>query len=174
MKHITTLLIYFTLQLFSVTQSAAQVATYDDVLSKKVKGEVGVYISKDNDTIRVGDTLILGPPFRNETYDFILQDAAIATYPLDNIASGSKVTVKKIAVGQKLVFIYTTKANGYVYALRIINFEGAKANGEIKLNFMSSDEALAELKKWKDKLDLELISREQYEQKKLHLSKYIK
>lgn len=39
---------------------------------------------------------------------------------------------------------------------------------------MTSDEALAELKKAKDKLDLGLISQEQYDQIKADLTKYIK
>ena len=39
---------------------------------------------------------------------------------------------------------------------------------------MSSEEALAELKKAKDKLDLELITQEEYDKLKAELSKYIK
>ena len=36
-----------------------------------------------------------------------------------------------------------------------------------------SDDAISELKKWKDKLDLELISQEEYDKKKNELRKYI-
>lgn len=39
---------------------------------------------------------------------------------------------------------------------------------------ITSDEAITELKKFKDKLDLELITQEEYNAKKLELSKYIK
>lgn len=39
---------------------------------------------------------------------------------------------------------------------------------------MTSDEALAELKKTKDKLDLGIITQEQYDTKKSELLKYIK
>ena len=56
----------------------------------------------------------------------------------------------------------------------ITNFDGAVSNGEIKSKIMSSDQAIEELKKWKDKLDLELISEEEYKQKKAELVKYIK
>lgn len=41
-------------------------------------------------------------------------------------------------------------------------------------NSMNSDEALSELKKAKDKLDLGLISQSEYDNKKLELSKFIK
>lgn len=37
----------------------------------------------------------------------------------------------------------------------------------------SSEDALSELKKWKDKLDLELITQEEYDKKKNELRKYI-
>lgn len=39
---------------------------------------------------------------------------------------------------------------------------------------MSSEEALSELKRYKDKLDLELITQEEFDKKKEELSKYIK
>jgi hypothetical protein len=39
---------------------------------------------------------------------------------------------------------------------------------------MPSNQALQELKKWKDKLDLELITKEEYEAKKTELQQYIK
>ena len=39
---------------------------------------------------------------------------------------------------------------------------------------MTSDEALSELKKAKDKLELGLINQEQFEEIKLELKKYIK
>ena len=55
-----------------------------------------------------------------------------------------------------------------------VDFENAILNGEIKSFGMTSDEALAELKKAKDKMDLGLISKEEYETKKSELVKFIK
>lgn len=55
-----------------------------------------------------------------------------------------------------------------------IQFENAIENGEIKSFGMTSDEALSELKKAKDKLDLGLITKEEFDNKKSELSKYIK
>jgi hypothetical protein len=55
-----------------------------------------------------------------------------------------------------------------------IQFENALSTGEIKGTGMTSDEALAELKKAKDKLDLGLITAEDYEKKKAELTPFIK
>ena len=39
---------------------------------------------------------------------------------------------------------------------------------------MTSEQALEELSRWKKKLDLELITQEEYDKKKAELIKYIK
>ena len=49
---------------------------------------------------------------------------------------------------------------------------GKKSQKEIGV-FKTSNEAIEELKKWKEKLDLQLISQEDYEKKKTELSKFI-
>lgn len=56
----------------------------------------------------------------------------------------------------------------------LIDTELAIDNGELKTNILSSDEALVKLKKCKDKLDLGLISQEEFDKKKEELSKFIK
>ena len=55
-----------------------------------------------------------------------------------------------------------------------IRYEQAIAVGEVITNVMSSDDAPAELKKQKDKLDLEIISQAEYDSIKAVLIKYIK
>lgn len=55
-----------------------------------------------------------------------------------------------------------------------IDFENALSNGEVKGFGKTSDEALAELKKAKDKLDLGLISQEEYDKVKAELVPFIK
>jgi hypothetical protein len=54
------------------------------------------------------------------------------------------------------------------------NIEDAITVGEVKSFGMSSDEALAALKKAKDKLDLGLISQEEYDKIKAELTPFIK
>ena len=55
-----------------------------------------------------------------------------------------------------------------------VGFERALSCGEIVGQGMTNDKALIELKKWKDKLDLDIITKEEYENKKLELIQYIK
>ena len=141
-------------------------ATYSEVISKQKKGSLSTYIAESGESFSVGDSLTLGPAFRNENYDYIIQNAGVAFYPLPNMASGSKVVIKKIKVQSKLVRVVTTRPQGYVYSLWIINMDGAVKNGEVVSRLMSSDQALAELKKWKSKLDLEIITQEEYDAKK--------
>lgn len=57
--------------------------------------------------------------------------------------------------------------------LACTNFEEAIAVGEIQTKMKSSDAALQELKKWKEKLDLQIITQEEYDAKKAELMKYI-
>lgn len=149
--------------------SYGQSATYNDVITKKVKGRVTHYTTQNGQEFTIGDTLTLGVSFRNEKYDYIMQNAGIEYYSLPNMASGSVVVIKKIKIQSKSVIVTTTKPQGFVYSLMVMNFENALVNGEIKSNIMTSDEALAELKKWKDKLNLEIISQEEYNAKKEEL-----
>jgi len=55
-----------------------------------------------------------------------------------------------------------------------VQFENALSTGEIKGFGMTSDEALAELKKAKEKLDLGLITQEEFEKIKAELTPFIK
>jgi hypothetical protein len=100
--------------------------------------------------------------------------------PITNLtasASGQETEIKKI-------FVVGNKRAGYSVSFRTkgitglsnytIQFENALSTGEIKGLGMTSDEALAELKKAKDKLDLGLINQEQFEEIKTELKKYIK
>jgi len=149
-------------------------ANYDEVVTKTVKGKIASYISKNGEKFTVGDTITIGVAFRNEEFNFIRQYAVIETYPLENSASGSLVVIKNIKAYLKTTWVYTTHANGYTYGCVISSLEAALENGEVKSKIMSSDDALTELKKCKDKLDLELITQEEFDIKKKELAKYIK
>lgn len=159
--------------LLSIIRVFSQTATYNDVLANK-KGTYTEFISSTNESFKVGDTLTIGLPFRNENFDYIYQNAGIAFYPIPSNASGSRVLIKKIQISKKVLFVNTTKPNGYVYGLLITNFEEAIKQGEIKTSFLNSEEALKQLKAEKDKLDLGIITQEQYDIKKAELVKYIK
>jgi len=174
MKRVTTLLVLVATMMICFKSYSQITATYNEVLSKQKKGQIDKYITQNGEECSVGDSITIGVPFRNDQFDFILQNGLTGVYPLSSIASNSRVVINKITIRSKTVIVRTTKPQGSIYGLSIINFDSAIANGEVKSKIMTSDEALSELKKWKDKFDLELISKEVYEKKKQELSKYIK
>jgi hypothetical protein len=67
------------------------------------------------------------------------------------------------------------RTKGFIGTLNYtIQFENTLSNGEIKGTGMTSDEALEKLKKAKDKLDLGLITQEEYDKIKTELTPFIK
>ena len=168
------ILYLFFVSLFSMNAFCQKTATYNEVMTKQKKGVIDKYILESGEIFSIGDTITLGNAFRNSTYEYIVQFAGIEAFPLTNIAANSKVIIKKINIFSKIVIVKTTVPQGLVYGLAIVNFDSAVANGEIKSKIMTSDQALTELKKWKDKFDLGLITEDLYKQKKIELSKIIK
>jgi hypothetical protein len=167
-------LLSFFVSLFSMSAFCQATATYNEVITKQKKGVIDKYTLESGEIFSTGDTITLGNAFRNSTYEYIVQYAVIAAFPLTNVASNGKVIIKKMYIQAKTVIVRTTAPQGLVYGLSIVNFESAVANGEIKSKIFTSDQALAELKKWKDKFDLGLISEDLYQQKKAELSKIIR
>jgi hypothetical protein len=160
-----------------VTQSTKAVnvtANYNEVITKQVKGQITSYITNDGTKFSVGDTIKIGVPFRNDVFTFLNQYAIIESYPLYSTAIGSLVKIKSLNAVTKKVQAITTPANGYVYQIFVMNFEEALKSGEISILGISSDEALQELKRCKDKLDLGLITQDEFDLKKAELSKFIK
>lgn len=166
--------------LFYFGQSEAQEVHFKDLGLTVKKGEYTSYIASDGAEYKVGDKIRIGVPSSNKTFAFIYQgDGIIIPMTLLTAAnSGSETEIKKI-------FVSGTKRSGYqvlmrtkgMYALSgnyLIQFENALSTGEIKGFGMTSNEALEELKRAKDKFDLGLISQDEYNKKKEELSKYIK
>lgn len=143
------------------------------------KGIFTSYESLDGTVYKIGDEVTIGVPSSNKTFAFITEgDGVILPItPLLVNASGQKVEIKHF-------YVYGSKRTGFYASFRCkgitglsnysIQFENAVSVGEVKSSGMTSDEALAELKKAKDKLDLEVITKEEYENIKAELIKYIK
>jgi hypothetical protein len=100
--------------------------------------------------------------------------------PITNLtvaSSGQETEIKKI-------WVVGNKRAGYSVSFRTkgitglsnytIQFENALSTGEVKGFGMTSDDALAALKKAKDKLELGIRTQEEYEKIKADLVKYIK
>jgi|VirMetMinimDraft_7_1064189.scaffolds.fasta_scaffold49006_3 hypothetical protein len=155
------------------SQEITPSATYEEASSKAVRGDVNTYVSKSGESFSVGDTITLGPSFDGKDYSFVFQNGGLELYPLQNTAVGGKVVIKKIKIQMKVAIVNTTKVENYVYGLRIL-IEDALDKGEVKSKIMSSDEALTELKKAKDKLDLGIITQEEFNVLRSELAPLIK
>ena len=175
----TTNLILLLAVLFS-TKIFSQTISYDDLQKGGFEFKNGYtsYIAKDKHTYKVGDTLKLGTPSDKNTFKHCTQmTIAGEQIVMNSRYSGSNAIIKKIR-------ITGTKRSGFRINLQtkgntaldnyFIDFENAVETGEVKSFGYSSDEALTELKKAKDKLELGLITQEEFDKLKEELSKFIK
>lgn len=172
------LILNITLLILSINLVFGQEIKHSD-LSTATRGEFTSYVASDGAVYKIGDRIKIGVPSSNKTFAFITEGDGILL-PISNLtaaSSGQETEIKKI-------WVVGNKRAGYSVSFRTkgitglsnytIQFENALETGEVKGYGMSSDDALAELKKAKDKLDLGLITKEEYEKIKADLVKYIK
>lgn len=166
------LLVISASSLFSQEIKFADLATAE-------KGEYTSYVGSDGAVYKVGDRLKIGVPSSNKTFAYISEGDGLLL-SITNLTASSSGTETEI----KRVYVVGNKRSGYSVVFRTkgftglsnysIQFENALSTGEVKGFGLSSDDALAQLKKAKDKLDLGLITQEEYEKLKVELSKFIK
>lgn len=161
---------------------------YSDITSitKRSYDRFDSYEASDGQIYKVGDKITIGlPSSTNRVFSFIwFQPTALdvlAEVPMSfaNVRSSGDLTeIKRIyLVGTKRAGFSVEMVTKGFYVLSnnyTISFENALKSGEIKGSGMTSDQALQELKKAKEKLDLGIISQEQYDILKTDLLKYIK
>jgi hypothetical protein len=148
-------------------------------LAEAQRGEFTSYIGSDGAVYKIGDRVKIGLPSSNKTFAFITQGDGFLL-PITNLLASSSGTETEI----KKIFVAGNKRSGYSVSFRTkgisglsnytIQFENALSTGEVKGFGLSSDDALTELKRNKDKLDLGLITQEEYNKLKSELTKYIK
>lgn len=156
--------------------SSAQDVKYSDLSSMtKGDGKLDSYTSKDGIVFKLGDTVTVGVPSGNKTFNYIEDGSIFGTQPATSRISGNRMIIKRIWVSgtKRQGFQPQMKLEGVLGTGLFIKIEEAIATGEIKSNQLTPDQALVELKKWKDKLDLGLVTQEEYEAKKAELSKII-
>ena len=137
---------------------------------KEVVGSYSSYVTKDGTILKIGDKITLGVPSSNKSFAFVF--TGINPTNASITASGFEFEITKIVCDghQNFGFFVDIITKGFMR----IRYEEAVALGEVISNVMSSDDALAELKRQKDKLDLEIISQAEYDSIKSDLIKYIK
>lgn len=154
----------------------AETARYGETVHK---GEYDSYISKDGTEYKIGDTLKIGvPQGGNQTFTYVSEKFGILTLPTPCPARCVGLKYKIVSLraggeGQGFRMWSRLEPAAGGHGSVIVNFEAALESGELVGRGYTSDQALAELKKWKDKLDLGLVTAEEYEVKKQELSKYI-
>jgi hypothetical protein len=155
----------------------AQEIKFEDVATSR-KGEYTSYVASDGGIYKVGDRIKIGVPSSNKTFAFIIGDGiVIPATGIPAACSGMETEIKRIIVGgnQRTGHSVVFRTKGYTgLSNYFIMFENALETGEVKGFGMSSDDALAELKKAKDKLDLGIITQGAYDTLKTDLVKYIK
>ncbi len=171
-KLITALFITVSVSLFSQEIKFADLATAQ-------RGEFTSYVGSDGAVYKIGDRIKIGVPSSNKTFAFITQGDGLLI-PITNLTasfSGTETEIKKIFVGgnKRMGYSVTFRTKGVTgLSNYTIQFENALSTGEVKGFGLTSDDALEQLKKGKDKLDLGLITQEEYDNLKAELSKYIK
>jgi hypothetical protein len=153
---------------------------YSDFNSEdRPRGSYSHYLSKDGSVYSVGDKIKFGSPSGINGTFVIIQKMDIAgnVYVVGSEVINTSAEIKKIRVGgtKRSGFKATFQTKGLTGVDNYFLFiEDGITTGEVKSNVMTSDQALTELKKCKDKLDLGLITQEEFNSKKSELSKLIK
>ncbi len=145
----------------------------------KPKGDYSYYESKDGSIYKIGDKVQFATPSGVNGKFVTIQKMDImgTVYVVGSEAINTSAEIKKIRVGG-------TKRSGFKASFQtkgltgvdnyFLYIEDAITSGEVKSFGMTSDQALSELKKAKDKLDLGLITQDEFNKIKSDLSKFIK
>jgi hypothetical protein len=179
---LTFVLLFFSFDSFSQTIKFTELTN-----DRGDKEDFKTYISKDDATYNVGDTIhILSPSVSSGKFDAIKcrieGDNTYAVYPVESNMENNNIVIENIFATKgnasspsKVIFQFKKKASfSETVFLYFLDIEKAIRVGEVKAYGMSSDEALAELKKAKDKLDLGVLTQNEYDVVKANLIKYIK
>jgi len=135
------------------------------------------YTASDGSSWKVGERLTLGTASGINSFTYVSMGDGIIS-PLQQASpswGGQEAEIKKIRLSG-------TKRQGYTLWVTCkgplqpihLNIEKAIEVGEVVTDGYTSNQALEELKRAKDKLDLGLITQEEFDQIKAELSQYIK
>lgn len=172
-RHCATVVLFLGLAALLPMPALAQVAEY----GKPFNGKYESYISGNGTQYKISDTLKLGvPQGGNKTFTYVNQHVGGmllgTSSPCPSACSGQEYKIAGFKSARNQMWAKMDSLQRFTAPITV-NFENALQSGELIGRGYTSDQALQELKKWKDKLDLELITKEEYEAKKQELSKYI-
>jgi len=155
----------------------SQEIRFVDLASSK-KGKYTSYLASDGHVYKTGERIKIGMPGANHTFDFITEGdgTLIPVTHLTSDISGqeSEILTIRVTGSKRTGYQVVMRTRGAGFSQYTIQFENALEAGEIKGFGMTETQALETLKKAKDKLDLGLISADEYENIKENVRQYIK
>jgi len=135
------------------------------------------YVASDGAVYRVGDKLKFGEASGQGKYLHIFAKTGGSILNVLEGADGTEFEIKTITYknSKKLgpIIWIDTKTTQPIGVYRFV-FEKALESGEVAMKGMTSEKALEQLKAAKEKLDLELITKAEYDSLKTELRKHIK
>ena len=171
-------LVLFAVALIVSVSVFAQELKFSDLSSELNSKEFDTYVSKDGTIFKVGGKVKMGLPSNQTNFAYVQHvDPIAGASVLGTNYANRDVDIKKIQVSGNLkkgykVWVITN--GGIALGKLYFDIETAIQTNEVKGEGMSSDEALSQLKKGKDKLDLGIITQEEFDKMRAELSKYIK
>lgn len=172
----------------------AQVLTYEQVNNAQKRGDINKeqiteYISEDGTSFKIGDVLKVDKPSNGQIFSSMTMRMTtlemLALNPEEQKNFDYNVyarTIAKTALKIKSFVIEGDKKKGFSIAANLdgvghniqVRIEYGIEIGEIGEHKMTSEEAMTQLKSEKDKMDLGLITSEEYNLRKAALVKFIK
>lgn len=168
---------YILVTIFSLISisSFSQNLNYNEVENYQKSTEFSSYTSSTGIVFNVGDKITLGKPSSsNGTFQYATQFLAWESADVPSRYAGVSYEIVKVLAtgkleGRRAVIRCKAPLGSHID----ISIESAIKSGEVVSDYKTSDQAIEELKKAKEKLDLDLISQEEYDELKNNLAKYI-
>lgn len=163
------------------TKLVKKIVTYEDFQNATSKPQSGFteYVTSVGDTIKLGSKIKLGTPSRGGNsflYVWVGGDFNGWTYAHISAQEWESEVVKLRVLGSKkqgysigVTIKHQIGMNRYLIA-----YEKALSAGEVQDNVVSRDEAIAKLKEAKELLDIEMMTREEYDALKEELTPIIR
>lgn len=175
-------IIFILLSVFTLTMSSyGQTATYENIqnLSRKPNIEMTEYISENGASFKIGETLKIGSPSGDRDRYVYIDDLGLLGDSVGNVDISSKdfeseiIKFKIIGTrrkGYEVLAITKTEAGGSRYHIKL---EQAVKYGEVQTSILTREQAIKKLKEAKDLLDLEMMTKSEYEKIKEKLTPII-
>lgn len=169
-------IIFLLFLIFSVSSFFAQTLKHDSVQYVQ-KSRFTAYVASDNYTYKLEDTIRLGNPSSVEIFNFInrtINENFLTLEKAGSEYSGISAVISEIKVKNSICYVKAISKNRLGTIEFIIEIEKAIQQNEMIAKGMTSTKAMLELKKAKEKLDLELISQAEYDAIKVELARFLK